>query len=199
MFSCVQHMPPISSIFFYYHNSTLWKSQIRVSLFMWFSQFSCYILSQILTPCLALCLLTPSHDALPSGWSLLKYTHKEINVRNCYYEIWFLAQTEEAFKNYDGLHATPRPILWPRGLRHRATALFRIPLRAQMFILAFVCSVLLCGYRPCDELIIRSRSPTVCQKLIRKPNNGGQCPRGLYNRWWMNIQSLPLPRQSGRH
>jgi hypothetical protein len=49
---------------------------------------------------------------------------------------------------------------------------------AYMFILCLCCPVF--RYRPCDELIPRPRSPTVC-KIIMKLKSRGQGPRGLYN------------------
>jgi hypothetical protein len=39
-----------------------------------------------------------------------------------------------------------------------------IPLKAWMFVLIFLCCVVLCRQRPCVELITRPRSPTKCRK-----------------------------------
>jgi hypothetical protein len=49
----------------------------------------------------------------------------------------------------------------------------RIPLKAWMFVRVFLCCVVLCRLRPCDGLITRPRSPTIC--LNRS--------RNLYVRW----------------
>jgi hypothetical protein len=45
-----------------------------------------------------------------------------------------------------------------------------------VFILCLCCRVF--GYRPCDELITRPRSPTVC-KMTMKLKIKGQAPGGL--------------------
>jgi hypothetical protein len=43
----------------------------------------------------------------------------------------------------------------------------RIPLKAWMFVRVFLCCVVLCRWRPCDGLITRPRSPTICQNSSR--------------------------------
>jgi hypothetical protein len=43
----------------------------------------------------------------------------------------------------------------------------RIPLKAWMFFRVFLCCVVLCRYRPCDGLITRPSSPTICLNSSR--------------------------------
>jgi hypothetical protein len=55
--------------------------------------------------------------------------------------------------------------VWGTGLERSYTgSQVRIPLTAWMFVLVCLCCVVLC--RPCDELITRPRSPTVCRWFI---------------------------------
>jgi hypothetical protein len=62
---------------------------------------------------------------------------------------------------------------WPRGLRHELSSVawtlgswVRILLKAWMSVCAFILCLCwpVCRYRPCDGLITRPRSPTVCVK-----------------------------------
>jgi hypothetical protein len=83
----------------------------------------------------------------------------------------------------------------PSGLRHELSSLAREPrswvriaLRTWMFgvyvfILCLCCSVF--RQRPCEELITRPRSPTVC-KNDHETERRGQDPRGLYSQWKIN-------------
>jgi hypothetical protein len=70
---------------------------------------------------------------------------------------------------------------WPRGLRHELSSLARtlgswvwIPLKALVSVCAFIlclcCPV--CGWRPCDGLNPRPRSPTVCVERLRNWRRG---------------------------
>jgi hypothetical protein len=60
----------------------------------------------------------------------------------------------------------------PCGLRHELSSLagtlgswVQIPLKARMSVCAFIlCLCSMCRYRPCDGLITRPSSPTVCIK-----------------------------------
>jgi hypothetical protein len=51
---------------------------------------------------------------------------------------------------------------WDRGFESRS--------RHGCLSLVFLCCVFLCRYRPCDELITRPRSPTVCLIFFKKPS-----------------------------
>jgi hypothetical protein len=57
----------------------------------------------------------------------------------------------------------------------------RIPLKAWMFVRVFLCCVVLCRQRPCDGLITRPRSPTIClnssRNLLyaRRPRSFKEC------------------------
>jgi hypothetical protein len=66
---------------------------------------------------------------------------------------------------------------WPRGLRHELSSLARTlgswvrnPLKAWMSVCAFIMCLCcpLCRWRPCDGLITRPRSLTVCVKKIKE-------------------------------
>jgi hypothetical protein len=57
--------------------------------------------------------------------------------------------------------------VWCAGLDRSYTGYrVRIPLEAWMFVLDFLCCVVLCRWRPCDELITRPRSPTICRNRL---------------------------------
>jgi hypothetical protein len=57
----------------------------------------------------------------------------------------------------------------------------RIPLKAWMLVRVFLCCVVLCRLRPCDGLITRPRSPTVCLNYsrnllyVRRPRSFKDC------------------------
>jgi hypothetical protein len=83
---------------------------------------------------------------------------------------------------YDIVTILSPPIQWPCGLRRGPWSLIhwsrvRIPIRAWMFVLVFLCFVVLCRQRPCDGLITRPRSPTICRnRLGRQKIRGGKGP-----------------------
>jgi hypothetical protein len=61
----------------------------------------------------------------------------------------------------------------------------RIPLKAWMFVLVFLYCIVLCRYRPCDELITRPRSPTVCRNRLRNQKIiEGEGPKLDYRSQW---------------
>jgi hypothetical protein len=68
---------------------------------------------------------------------------------------------------------------WGAGLDRSYTgSRVWIPLKAWMFVLVFLCGVVLCRWRPCDELITRQRSPTIClNSLGNQKIRGGKGPR----------------------
>jgi hypothetical protein len=56
----------------------------------------------------------------------------------------------------------------------------RSPLKARMFVRVFLCCVVLCRYRPCDWLITRPRSSTICLNssrnlYVRRPRSFKDC------------------------
>jgi hypothetical protein len=75
---------------------------------------------------------------------------------------------------------------WPRGLRslERCDRGFKSHWKHESLSVCFI--LCLCFSCPCEGLISRPRSPTVCVIMITKLKNRPGRNKGLLSHWWMN-------------
>jgi hypothetical protein len=80
------------------------------------------------------------------------------------------------FGSYWSISRSNGCAVWGAGLDRSYTgARVRIPLKAWMFVRVFLCCVVLCRWKPCDELISRPRSLTICRnRLGNQKIRGGE-------------------------
>jgi hypothetical protein len=90
--------------------------------------------------------------------------------------------------------------VWSAGLDHSYTgSRVRIPLKAWMFVLVFICCVVLCRSRPRDELVTRPRSPTIClNRWGNQKIRGGEGPKLDYRSQWRRLWIMNAA-ESGLH
>jgi hypothetical protein len=82
--------------------------------------------------------------------------------------------------------------VWGAGLERLYNgSRVRITLKAWMFVLVSLCCFFLCRYMPCDELITRPSSPTVCRWcIVPEVILNWNMPQGLIRRRWKKNSTL---------